>query len=432
MFLVSTLLISCNENNDINSSKDSEIGYRELSASEIILKDQLAIAAKIVVEISEDTAVLNEIVASIKSQPSTMEDRVKFDYLMKQNVNEKSSAFGVEKNKFATAFKNKLPISNLKSASVLIEDLTAQGIEVYIPYPIEDYPKNVDIVVTSNPLDNLYENDGYIIGKPEKIVKANDELAKTNPIIIITTPLYRDEFLSQISSNISEMNKIMDNNNDLKLKSINSEPTDWFNESIHYGIFIPKIYCTDDHVYGLFSAPGYMYVTRGTVTFDLGTKIVLSNMDVGTFGFSLPRKYENYAKQGWDKGWFSCNLFLWEDWQPAITQNSLTICIDVPNESTTISNGITASWLQKTTAEGSELSKNFGYSASCSTTVTTRDFVYGSIPFTRERYLYNYPLNRGAVWGEDGQTCWKVEGIGDRPAIPFSTELKYLTYCDVW
>lgn len=421
-------LFSCNDaNEDITKTTNTKIEYKELTSEEVILKNQLADAANIVVEIASDKDVLNEIVATIKVQPRIMEDRVKFADLMNPKQELKSGNLEVKTGIFSAAFKDKLSNSGLKSASNLIESLSLQGIEVYIPWPIEDYPEGTDIIVTSHPLDNIMENIGYFINSNEEIM-ATEELAKKYPVIIITTPLYSEEELQKIVANRASMDQYSKEIQDTKLKSTNSSPTNWYDESVHYGIYIPKIYCTNDHVSGLFGV-GYMYITGGTVTFDVGTKLVLSNIEEGTFGFSLPRKYEGYAQNGWYKGWFDCNIFLWQDWQPAITKNTIAICIDVPNATNTLTTSLAASWLQKETLKGVELSLGGNVASSCSTVVSARDFLYGSTKLLRERYITDYNSS-GVVWGSEQSYIGTT--VGDRPAISFSTELKYATYCETW
>ncbi len=431
MFSLISLFIACDKNSDeIIQNQETGIEYKTLSSSEVTLKNQLAEAAKIVTEISTDESVLAEIVATIKAQPKIMEDRVKFKDLMNPTEGLKSKVIGVETGKFASAFKSKLTSNGLKSVSTLIEELSEQGIEVYIPYPIEDYPEGVDIVVTSHPIDNIYENVGYVIGKPGVEVMANDELAETHPVIILTSPLYSDEELQQFAASRAKMDQNAKAFNELRLKSANTGAISWEDESTHFGIYIPKIFCTNDYTTGLFGV-GTMIVTSGTVTFDTSTKIVISEVDKGTFSFALPRKYEGYAQDKYSKGWFECNLFIWQDWQPAITENSITFCMDTPNQSTTLSTGLSASWLSEATQAGSKLSSTYGVTQSCSTTITARDVIYCSKKWSRERYIYDYSCS-GDAWGEVGETTFPADGYGQRPALTFSTELKLITYCQTW
>jgi hypothetical protein len=435
IFLFASLLFSCNEaTEDLTQNTNPEIEYKELTPEEVVLKSQLAEAAKIVAEIASDQEVLDEIIATIQVQPRIMEDRVKFSDLMNPKQEFKSGSLEFKTGKFARAFKSKLSGSGLKSASNLIESLSEQGIEVYIPYPIEDYPEGTEVVVTSHPIDNIIENTGFFISDGKEVM-ATEELAKRNPVVIITTPLYSDDKLQKMQDNRDKMDQLIAsfNKNNLKSANVLDPMANWYNESKsnRFGIYIPKIYCTNDHVTGLFGV-GDMYIIGGTISFDTSTKIVFGGTDVSGFGFALPRKYEGYAQNGWDKGWFDCNVFLFEDWNPAITKNTISIFIDTPNTSTTASGTLSASWLQKATSTGMELSKSLGVTASCSTTITTRDFVYGTKPWLRERYKTDYN-SIGEVWGEAGERTKYVEGVGVmRPAILFSTELKYVTYCSIW
>lgn len=431
VLFVGFLFVACNDtDSEIFKTKNSGVNYRELTAAEQVLKDQLSETAKIITQIIQDEEVLNEIISSIKKQPQIMEDRVKFRDIIRSEVSLKSQ---VSTTTFANAFKASLNKSNLKSTTTLIDDLIEAGIEIYIPYPIDYYPKGRKIVITSNPLDNLFENEGFFIGDPDKKVLANDELSEKYPIIIVNTPLHSDEELADMARTRKEMDEKIKEFNNSKLKSVNTDPTsDWNNESKHYGVYIPKIYCYNDHVSGLFAGDGNLNITSGTVTFDTSTKIVVSDINKGHTGFALPRKLERDCNNGYSRGWYDCNFFMWEDWQPAITHNSITIFIDTPNMSTTNNGTLTAGWLQKATAAGQELSKTLGLTAGTSTTITTRDFVYGAKTWGRDRYKIDYPTSKGVVWGEVGETTIPVDGIGQRPALRFSSELLYVTYVENW
>lgn len=428
IFLLVTTLFSCDENpEDIRPENNSEIEYKELTADEAKLKTELAEAAQIIAEIASDKEVLNEIVGTIKIQPRVMEDRVKFAELMNSTQKLKSGNVNFKQGIFAEAFNRKLSEGEFKSASTLIDNLNAKGVEVYIPYPIEDYPEGTEIVVTSHPIDNIMENIGYFV-ESKKTIMATEELSKSNPIIIISTPLFSEEELQGMSTSrsVMEARQLEFQNN--RLKSTTTGPVDWMNESVHYGIHIPKIYCTNDHVTGLFGV-GLMYITGGTVTFDIGTKLAINNLDLGTIGFALPRKYERYAQEGWYKGWFECDFFIWEDWQPGVISNSLTMCMDVPNVTTNNQTSLSSSFTGKITQKGLEVAMGGNIANSCSTTVTARDVCYGSFRIMRSRYIVDYN-SAGVIWGS-GQTHIGTFA-GDRPALQFSPELKYVTYCEVW
>lgn len=110
---VMSFLISCDEKDvAIPETNDPGIVIQDLSDQELVLKEQLAEAAKIIVEIAEDENVLDEIVASIKSQPQVMEDRVKFKDLMAFDNNSEAKMTG--KGYFSKAFMSKLDDPGLK------------------------------------------------------------------------------------------------------------------------------------------------------------------------------------------------------------------------------------------------------------------------------------------------------------------------------
>ena len=190
----------------------------------------MAEAAQIIAEIASDKEVHNEIVGTIKIQPRVMEDRVKFAELMNSTQKLKSGNVNFKQGIFAEAFNRKLSEGEFKSASTLIDNLNAKGVEVYIPYPIEDYPAGTEVVVTSTPIDNEFENVGYIVGQKNKTITANQKLTETNPVIIITPLVVSNEEIAA-ASDIKYI--------ETKHKSVNIDPLSvWDNPAIHFISFL--------------------------------------------------------------------------------------------------------------------------------------------------------------------------------------------------
>ncbi|MFZ5941418.1 MAG: hypothetical protein ACOYXB_12675 [Bacteroidota bacterium] len=427
---ISVLFIACNTIEDESVISSNEVTKTQLSESELYLKNQLSETAQLIAIISQDKTVLIDLVNAIKAQPKVMEDRIRFKDLISDSDELKSS--GGKESAFSAAFKEQLGKTKLKSTSAdLINDLVSAGIEIYIPYPIEDYPEGTDIVVTSDPLDNIYENVGYYVSDPELTVMANDELAEKYPVIIVNSQMFSDEKMEELerSQEIAEQNaKLFKEGN---LKSVSSSPIDdWYNESKRYEVAIPKIFCLNDYVEGLFAQEGTIVLTGGTVSFDGNTHAVLASPNLGTVTYGLPRKYERYANNGWYAGWFDVNFIAWLDWQPAITQNSLTVYIDLPTVVTTVNTKNTIAWKEYNGILS--FLKGVSTDIQVQTASTNMDHLYFSMNYLRERYKYDY-TSAGTVWGEDGEKLVLINSvIGKRPAICYNTELLFATYCVNW
>lgn len=261
VFLFASVLFSCtDEKENLIETNNTDIEYIELTAEEVVLKNQLAEAAKIVAEITADKEVLNEIVSTIKVQPRVMEDRAKFADLMNPEMLNKSATMGINKGKFASAFQEKLSQSRFKSANTLIESLCSQGIELYIPYPIEDYPEGTDVIVTSTPMDNEVENIGFFVGQLSKTIIVNQQLTETYPVIIITPSVVSSE---QIKA-ASQLNDIR-----TKHKSASIDPMSvWDNTAYTFTLFIDYVYIKNDYVANIFQPEGNIYYASGGLSFN--------------------------------------------------------------------------------------------------------------------------------------------------------------------
>lgn len=430
--MLTSLFYACSEKDDeIIQDQNPEIEYKTLTPSEIVLKEQLADAAKIVAEIATDQSVLDEIVATIKIQPKIMEDRVKFADLMNANKKLKSGNLEIETGKFAAAFKNQLNKSGLKSASTLIESLAEQGIEVYIPYPIEDYPKGTNIVITSNPLDNFCENIGYIIGKPIKKVKANYKLSLTLPIVIISTStVSAEEIAKSISSTIPESN----------LKSVNTDPMlEWDNIQKTFTIWMDYIYVKNDYIpdINIFEAPGVIHFVSGGVNFNSQNGVITdvpNSSAPNHYSLTFPKKYERDAVSGYVKGMFPTNQRFILDWHPGITGITLAFYMDRPTKTITKNIGLSATVKGEITVPldvVSLLLKPEGtVSSSVSTAITYGDYLYGSQQWFRYSYKQLYYV--GDTWSQVHGNSWvQIANGEDRPVRKLTNELYYVTHCEV-
>lgn len=444
LFLLSLIIFfSCDENSDI-VEPNNNIEKIELSNSELLLKTQMADAAEIIAQIVSKDVVISELVDSINSQPKIIEDRVKFAKMFK------ISEVGLTKEKstssvtFASEFKKILSNTNLKSASTIIDDLIKQGVEINIPFPIEDYPEGTNIVVTSHPLDNYYENIGYVVGTGEKVM-VNDELTLTNPVIIVWPSTVSDEEVNEYLTT----KRTVEKSNESLLKSLTSTLppttilplTHWDDEDYAHRVKITHLYVKNDHRSGVFRKNSKIYFGAASLNYDSSTKIVVNTTGEGNavpnyFSISLPPKYEKWAKKGYSKGWYDCgNQVLFEDWQPAIKYSTFAGWVDVAGSSSeiTIDFAALAKIAISLVAPEAAILSNLSGSSPIKYTYkeTANDVVYAQR--TKYRYSYKNDYNSaGTKWGEVGEKTFPVDEYGYRPALQLSPDLLYITTYDAY
>ena len=429
IFLLVTTLFSCDENpEDIRPENNYEIEYKELTADEAKLKTELAEAAQIIAEIASDKEVLNEIVGTIKIQPRVMEDRVKFAELMNSTQKLKSGNVNFKQGIFAEAFNRKLSEGEFKSASTLIDNLNAKGVEVYIPYPIEDYPEGTEIVVTSTPIDNEYENVGYIVGQKNKTVTANQKLTETNPVILITPLVVSNEKIAAASEFKST---------ETNLKSINIDPLSvWDNSAYTFTIFLDYVYITNDYVDGLFQPEAEIHYCSGGVSFDSSNSSVksTSTSEENHSSQRFPRKYERYAKEGYVKGMFPLNQRHILDWHPGITDISYGWFMDLPKitntKSLTLSAGLKAEFTIPLPPLNLHLKPEGSISNTVSKTIEAGDHLYDNKVWSR--YMYKQLYDVSDHWSKVHGNGWVQIANGDwRPVRKATNELYWVSHCEV-
>jgi len=430
IFLLVTTLFSCNDTpEDIPNENNSEIEYKELTPEEAKLKTELAEAAKIIAEIASDKEVLDEIVGTIKVQPRVMEDRVKFAELMNSTQKLKSASVNFKQGKFAKAFNSKLSKGEFKSTSTLIDNLEANGVEVYIPYPIEDYPEGTEIVVTSTPLDNEFENIGYYLGNIDKTVIANQELTDVLPVIIVTPSVVgEDEILKSLSLDCQE-------NNYKSATSIDPISV-WDNTAYTFTIYIDYLYILNDYVEGLFQTEAQIHYCSGGLSFDSSNSSIknISTSEENHSSVRFPRKYEGYARDGYVKGMFPIMQRHILDWHPGISSISFGFFADLPKrtntESTTLSAAFKAEMKVPLPPLDLLLKPEGGISNTVSKSIEAGDKLYDNKVWPR--YSYKQLYNVSDTWSSVHGSGWVEVSSGFwRPVRKATNELFYVTHCEV-
>lgn len=436
---ISIFLISCQKNDEIvTHDQNQTVERRALTDAEKLLKDQMSQAAKTIAEIGRDQDVLDDIVQTIKKQPREMEDKVKFAHLMQRSSQLKSLDVLQGSGAFAQAFAKHFQGSdNLKSSSTLIDDIIANGIEIHIPYPIEDYPEGTDIVITSHPIDNDYENIGYFLGRPNESIMANEELTKDYPVIIVNLNQTTEKQIEK-SLKAEEQKQVE------KSATTYIDPMSVWEDGDNYRfqIYIGEVYIKEDGISGLFNPDGRVYMTNTGVAFNSQNSFVSipASAEVELFGERFPRKYEGYAKEGYGKGWLYLHTVFMEDWHPGIIEKPFVAFMDHPNREVSSSITLAAKIVGEVTGEflgvtGVTLKPEGSYSHAISTKITYSDLLYRSKIYYRSTYKFDY--NRtGDIWspqiyGNHHRYYEEYPELGNRPPIKLTNEFFYTTYCRV-
>ena len=157
------------------------VSKRVLSDSETLLKSNLDQAAKIMADIIQDNAVLNELTLL------SGENRTFYSLPFRDLFNETKNAAGSFKN-LRERFMSECAINDSKGGwSDLADFLAKNDCYIYCPYPSSFYPKGTNsYTVAAHPIDNDIENTGYRFeGKKMKEVTVNEKYSDNYQVILI-------------------------------------------------------------------------------------------------------------------------------------------------------------------------------------------------------------------------------------------------------
>ncbi len=193
------LLVAGCDKYDSGPADQGQTGKRLLTGSEIILKQNLDHAAKIVADVIQDEAALREL--TLLSE----ENREFYSLSFRDLLDESKSAGSSFKN-LREGFLNGCAGSESKGGwGELASYLAKNDCYIYCPYPASFYPKGTNsFTVAAHPIDNDVENTGYRFeGRKMKEVTVNEEYADKNMVILI---MPKDEG----SEDIKGLNRIND------------------------------------------------------------------------------------------------------------------------------------------------------------------------------------------------------------------------------
>jgi hypothetical protein len=303
------LVAGCNKY-DSGQTDQGQTGRRLLTGSEIILKQNLDKAAKIVADVIQDEAVMSEL--TLLSE----ENREFYSLPFRDLLDESKSAGSSFKN-LREGFLNGCASSESKGGwGELASYLAKNDCYIYCPYPSSFYPKGTNsFTVAAHPIDNDMENTGYRFeGKKMKEVKVNEEYADKYMVILI-----------------------MPKDDDDGLKGIDIKDIPGAKGDPVYEVKVGKVRCAD-YCGGLFEGELELRLSRGYPEYNMTTGAVTGKFTT-VIPVNYPRSYAKAAINDYtvhsEGGWFTVNIPWDTNWRTdKIQQCMLTYEYDTVKEST--------------------------------------------------------------------------------------------------
>ncbi len=310
------LIAGCEKYESGNINQDP-VSKRQLTGPEMILKQNLDQAAKIVADVIQEEPVMEEI--TLLSDENRTFYSLPFKDLLDVTKNT-SSSFKNLREKFLDACTS----SESKSGwNDLANYLAKNDCYIYCPYPSSFYPKGTtSFTVAAHPIDNDIENTGYHFeGKKMKEVNVNEEYADKNMVILI---MPKDEDNDDLIG--------------LNIKDISESKGDPI-----YEVKVGKVRCAN-YCGGLFEGTLELRVGRGSPEYNISTGEIKGSFYALT-PIDYPRDYAKAAINGWtvhsNGGWFFVNNIWDSNWKTSKVQQCIVVYeYDKVNEmSTTASIG---------------------------------------------------------------------------------------------
>ena len=292
------LLVAGCDKYDSGPADQGQTGKRLLTGSEIILKQNLDKAAKIVADVIQDEAVMSELTLLSK------ENREFYSLPFKDLLDESKSASSSFKN-LREGFLNGCASGESKGGwGELASYLAKNDCYIYCPYPTSFYPKGTNsFTVAAHPIDNDVENVGYRFeGKKMKEVKVNEEYADKYMVILIM-PKDDDDGLKGIDIN--------------DIPGAKGDPV--------YEVKVGKVRCAD-YCGGLFEGTLELRVSRGYPDYNMTTGATSAKFTT-VIPIDYPRSYAKAAINDYtvhsEGGWYTVNLAWDTNWKTAKVQQCI-------------------------------------------------------------------------------------------------------------
>lgn len=295
------LSVTACEKYESGPANENPVTKRPLSGPEMTLKINLDLAAKILADVIQDEAVLDELVLL------SAENRA-FYSLPFRELLDGSKGHGASFGNLRDRFLSKCTSEETKGGwKDLADYLATNDCYIYCPYPSSFYPKGSgSLTVAGHPVDNDVENKGYRFeGNKMLEVTVNEEYADKYQVLLI---MPKDE-----------------DNDDLKGLAVES-PQSSKGEYI-YEVKIGRVRCAD-YCGGIFEGTLELRITRGypaynPVTGDLGAGFTTA------IAINYPRDYAKAAVKNWtvycEGGWYSIFIPWDTNWDPSKIQQCIMV-----------------------------------------------------------------------------------------------------------
>lgn len=306
------LFAGCEKYDSEKVSQD--ISKRALSDSETILKENLDLAAQVLIDVMQDEAVANEISVLYN------DDRSFYMLSFEDLFNEaKSRSFSGLREKFL----GRCAAAGSKGTwQDLANFLAKNGAYIYCPYPSSFYPKGTKVMtVAAHPVNNDAEGTGYRFeGKKVQQVTVNEKYADSSPVILIMPPDEKESGTMAADAWSAGLAK--------------GDPV--------YEVKIGKVRCAN-YCGGLFEGELELRITRGYPEFNISTGAVEGKFSV-VIPIDYPRSYAKAAIRDYtvhsNAGWYSVNLPWDTNWRTNKVQQIIMVYEYDQVKETTVSSSV--------------------------------------------------------------------------------------------
>ena len=293
-------MASC-EKDESGQIPQSSKSKKVLNESEIILKENLNQTARILANIVQEDAVINELSLIYNERRAT------YNLCFKDLLADPKGVDDSFKNLRERFLKECESTGLIKGYEDIVSYLTKNNCYLYCPYPSSFYPKGItSFTVAAHPIDNDIEGIGYKFeGKRIREVMVNEEYADKNPVLLI---MPKDETEGESKGEIITSGT-----------GAKGDPV--------YEVRIGKIRCAN-FCGGLFEGTLELRVSRGYPVMDTSTEEVKGTFAV-VIPIDYPRDYAKAAINNWtvhsNGGWYYQYIIWDSNWKPSKTQQCILV-----------------------------------------------------------------------------------------------------------
>lgn len=370
------IFVGCSEKEILVEMEDAVEKEAMLSYDALMMDN----AAKIITQmIKQDYDVVSEITDLI-SMELYDDDVISFADIFFPVNNEVLKSAKHESPKFATMFKNALgETENLKGSNDLMDFLTSNDFYIYCPYPVKDYPEGYqNPTITWYNIENVYENIGYELQSDGtyKEVLVNDDYVEIYPVWII----------KPIVPGKSSCYDLVEDTNHLKASN-----------TVIHEVRIQDVYVTSYCGLPVFEGKLDMRILRSKTADVLsGDTWTVTGGFSNAFGFDLKRKYVRYAKNGWQKGWYTVNTVWDTNWSDDKTQQVFSAYEEDPSGKVKVS-GVAKFTTKKTVkVDNVTFEKGSEVGVNCEAEFKTRNGFFGTLEWNRAWFYKTQTQGEGA------------------------------------